>query len=434
MVFKLGIRREDKNKWERRTPLTPFHVKMLREKFEIETIIQPSAIRVFKDEEYKKAGAEINEDLSDASVVFAVKEIPINFFKPNKTYVFFSHTTKGQHYNMPMLKKMMSLECNLIDYEKITDEKNRRLVFFGRYAGLAGMVDTLWALGQRLKENRISNPFSEVKQTKNYHDLNEIKKHLMKISEKIKNKGFPKNLTPFVVGLAGYGNVSRGAQEIIDLFPVREINPSQLKEIYEKPSNKTVYKVVFKEKHLVEPIPPRREFDLNDYYNNPQSYRSVFEKYLPCISVFMNCIYWDDRYPRLITKKYLKNNFRDENSFHPLIIGDISADVNGAVEITEKTTDPGNPVFVYNPLNGKIKNGYLGTGVPVLAVDNLPCEIPRDSSIAFSEAIFPFVPHIMKADFNEDFEKLVLPPEVKKAVVLHQGKLTSGYEYMNKFL
>ncbi|MFW6122302.1 MAG: hypothetical protein ACOC80_15580, partial [Petrotogales bacterium] len=181
MRFKVGIRREDKNQWERRVPLIPEHVRKLKHNHNIKTVIQPSKIRVYSDEEYKKAGASVQEDLSNCSTIFAIKEIPMDFFEYGKTYIFFSHTIKGQKYNMPMLKKMMKLKCSLIDYEKIVDERGRRLVFFGRFAGHAGMVDTLWALGRRLNNNNVDTPLNNIKQTIHYQNLEEIKKHLEKI-------------------------------------------------------------------------------------------------------------------------------------------------------------------------------------------------------------------------------------------------------------
>ena len=152
MSIKIGIRKEDKNRWERRTPIIPKHVKILKNKYDIKTIVQPSKKRVYSEEKYKKNLAEIKADLSDCKVIFGVKEMPNDFFKKNRTYIFFSHTVKGQEYNMPMLKKMMDKKCNLIDYERIKDHKGRRLVFFGRYAGIAGMIDTLWALGKKLEQ------------------------------------------------------------------------------------------------------------------------------------------------------------------------------------------------------------------------------------------------------------------------------------------
>ena len=428
----IGIRREDKNEWEKRVPLIPKHLKDLKEQHDIDVVIQPSTIRVFPDEDYIKNGGVVKEDLSKCPVVFAVKEIPLDFFKKGKTYVFFAHVIKGQKHNMPMLKKMMNLKCNLIDYEKIADEQDRRLVFFGRYAGLAGMVDSLWAYGQRMQRLGNPTPFSEIKQATQYHDLNEIKSHLEKISNTIKQWGFPNTISPMVVGFAGYGHVSKGAQEILDILPIEEINPQDINSIYQNPSSNVIYKVVFREKDMVEPVAKDSDFDLQDYYSNPDKYRSIFEQYVPHLSILMNCVFWSDRYPRLITKKIMKKNFTNDTKLQ--VIGDISVDINGAIEFTQKVTTPGNPVFVYNPLKDELVDGFDGPGVAVIAVDNLPCEIPRESSKAFSQTLLEFIPHIAKADFSKDFDSLDIPQEIKKAVILHKGKLTPDYKYINKFL
>lgn len=435
MEIKMGIRREDKNRWERRTPLIPEHVEKLREEHGIQTIVQTSPIRVFLDEEYQDIGATVQEDISPCPVIFAIKEIPVDFLKPGKTYVFFSHTIKGQKYNMPMLRKMMDLGCTLIDYERIVDKNGRRLVFFGRFAGLAGMIDTLWAFGQRLLWEKVDTVFKEIKQTIYYNGLPDIRGHLVGVKRMIESHGFPEEITPMVVGFAGYGNVSKGAQEILDLLPVKEVQPGEIKSIYENPSNKCIYKVVFKEEHMAEPISPRDNFDLQDYYRNPGKYRGVFEKYIPYLSILMNCIYWDKQYPRLLTKKYLKNLYASHEHLHLKAIGDISVDINGAIEFTEKTTSPDNPVFLYDPINDTVHDGYKGNGVVVMTIDNLPCELPRESSQAFSEVLSRFVPEITKADFSvEDFDKLDLPFEIKNAVILYHGRLTPNYSYINRFL
>lgn len=431
MSFTFGIRREDKNKWERRVPIIPEHVKELKNIYDIETIIQPSKIRVFTDKEYESVGASVKENIS-SPVVFAVKEIPLDFLEPGKTYVFFSHIIKGQKHNMPMLKKMMELGCNLIDYEKITDEKGRRLVFFGRFAGLAGMIDTLWAFGQRMRWKGIKNLFTEIKRTIDYKDLDEAKDHLKKIGEKIKHVGLPDSLTPLVVGFAGYGNVSTGAQEILDILPVKEVAAKKVKTIKKLPSNKVIYKIVFKEEDMVEPISTEKEFDLQDYYNHPHLYHSVFHKYINQLTILMNCIYWDKQYPRLITKKYMKENYNCLTKLQ--VIGDISVDINGAIEFTEKTTTPDNPIFVYNHISEEIIDGCAGSGIVVTAVDNLPCEVPKESSQAFSDSLISYIPPIVKADFSVGFNQLNLPPEIKKAVILYHGKLTPNYTYINKFL
>ena len=435
MTSTLGIRREDKNRWERRVPLTPHDIQQLKEHYGIETIIQPSNIRVFSDKEFQRVGASVQDSLCPSSVIFAVKEIPLEVFEPKKTYVFFSHTIKGQSHNMPMLKKMMQMGCTLIDYERIVDQNGRRLVFFGRYAGLAGMVDTLWTFGQRVKWEGTSSPFQKIQQTIQYRNLADIQKHLMSVGKDITTKGLPPSLVPLVIGFAGYGNVSKGAQEILECFPVIEISPENLTSVVEHPSAHAVYKVVFKEEHMVEPLTPRAGFNLQEYYDHPENYTPVFEKYLPFLSIFMNCVFWSTRYPRFITKKYMKQSFETNKHLGPKVIGDISADVNGAVEFTEKTTSPDKPVFVYNPLTDTIQDGCTGEGVVVMAVDNLPCELPVESSESFSQTLLRFVPDIMNADFMvPQFDSLVLPPEIKNAVILYQGKLTPVYQYINKFL
>ena len=433
MNFRLGIRREDKNKWERRVPLVPQHIKDLKESHGIETIIQPSPIRVFPKEKYEIAGALVQEDLSLCQVVFAVKEIPIDFFESGKAYVFFSHTVKGQKYNMSMLKKMMDLGCTLIDYEKITDEHGRRLVFFGRFAGLAGMVDTLWAFGQRLKAKKIDMPLNEIKQTIHYKNhMEEIKEHFKKVGKEIEQQGIPESLTPLIVGFAGYGNVSKGAQEVLDILPIKEISPKEIKMVYENPSKNCIYKAIFKEEDMVKPISSDDDFDLQDYYNHPEKYQSIFDRYVPDLTILMNCIYWSNKYPRLITKNFVKNYAK--SNLRLQVIGDISIDINGAIEFTEKSTSPDNPVFAYNPSTDSISDGYEGEGIVVMGIDNLPCELPKESSQAFSESLLPFVPAIVKADFSVKFESLALPFEIKNAVILHRGKLTPNYQYINKFL
>ncbi len=435
MSATLGIRREDKNRFECRVPITPQHVAELKKKYGIETIVQPSRIRVFSEDDYRKVGAHIQDSLTPSSVVFAVKEIPLEVFERGKTYVFFSHTIKGQHHNMPMLKQMMDMGCTLIDYERIIDASGRRLVFFGRFAGLAGMVDTLWTFGRRLHWEQIGTPFNEIKQTIQYKDLEEIENHFTRIGSMIKTKGLPDSLTPLIIGFSGYGNVSSGAQEILDFLPVKEITPEEIEFVFSRPSNTMIYKVIFKEDHMVEPISPNKKFDLQEYYNHPEMYRATFEKYIPSLSILMNCIFWTERYPRLLTKKYMKRVFTRKEKSRLKVIGDISADVNGAVEFTEKTTSSDNPVFVYNPITDIIQDGYEGDGVVVMAVDNLPCELPRESSQSFSQTLLRFIPDIMKADFTiPDFEQLTLPPEIKNAVIVYQGKLTPNYRYINKFL
>lgn len=430
----IGIRREDKNEWERRVPLTPQAVKELKDRFGIRTIVQPSDLRIFKDEEYIQAGAEINEDLSEADTIFAVKEVPISYLDDGKTYVFFSHTIKGQEYNMNLLRSMIEKKVNLIDYERIVDNENRRLIFFGKYAGLAGMVETLHGIGLKLKLQGYDTPLQKIKQAFAYSSVEEAKNHISEIGIEIEEDGFPSELSPFVFGFAGYGNVSQGAQEVFDLLPYKIVSAEILDENYENFSadNFIFYKVILKEEDLV-----RRkegEFDLQEYYNNPELYVSRFTEYAEKLKVLVNCIYWTEKYPRLLTKDYLRDQAAITEYPNLRMIGDISCDIDGSIEITHKVTMPDNPSFTYFGQDDKYEDGISGKGVSVMAVDNLPCEFPRESSEAFSEVLLKFVSEIAEADFTAEFNSLILPDPIKKALILHKGELTEDYKYMESFI
>lgn len=435
MSIVIGIRHEDKYLMERRVPIVPKHIEWLVKHHNIDIVVQTSEKRVFKDEEFIKAGAKIAKDLKRCPIIFGVKEIPINTFEPNKTYIFFSHVIKGQKRNMPMLKKMMELKCNLIDYEKVVDEQNKRLIFFGKYAGLAGMINSLWALGLRLKYYGYSSKLLKIKQACHYHSLAEAKEDISAIGQLIAENGIPEELMPFTIGFTGYGNVSQGAQEICGLLPVKEITPEKLLSLKhrKKLPNNIIYKVIFKEEHLAEPIDPNQEFDLQDYYNHPEKYKGVFEKYIPHLSMLINCMYWDDRYPKIITKEYLKKLY-SKGRPKLNVIGDISCDINGSVECTVKPTVIEDPIFVYNPFTEQIAMGYEGEGILDMAVDILPSELPRDASLGFSDVLVNFVKPIAIADYDLPYEEIDLPKAIKKALILLNGELTPNYKYLDEHL
>ena len=425
----IGIRREDKNIWERRVPLIPKHIKKMKEEHSINFIVQPFERRTFSDDAYREAGAEINEDLSRCPIIMAVKEIPVKLLMPEKTYIYFSHTIKGQSYNMPMLKQLMKLKCTLIDYELISDSDGRRLVFFGKYAGLAGMVEALYGMGLRYKSLGYETPFLKIRQPYHYSDINEAKKEIKLIAEEISISGLPRELQPLVVGFTGYGNVSKGAQDIFNLLPNQILSPEELLTKSDYDQN-ILYKVVFKEEHMVEPADPSAKFKLKDYFKNPENYKSVFEKYIPKLSVVINAIYWNEKSPIFITKKYFKENRKTKLQ----VIADISCDINGSVEFTEKVTMPDSPAYVYDGNKDTITDGYEGEGVVNIAIDNLPTELPRDASIEFSRSLNPFIPGITAADLNLPFEECNFPPEIKKAVILYKGELTPGFQYLKEYL
>jgi saccharopine dehydrogenase (NAD+, L-lysine forming) len=431
----IGIRREDKYQWERRAPLTPAHVARLIRGAGLKVYVQPSTLRVFSDDAYREAGAIVQENLGPSDIIVGVKEIPVGFLESGKTYFFFSHTIKGQPYNMPLLKRMMEMGCQLIEYEKIVDDEGRRLVLFGRHAGLAGMIESLHALGKRLAAEGLEdakNPFIEIKQPYQYDNLEEARAHLQGIGARISREGLPALITPLVVGFLGYGNVSRGAREILDCLPAADLRPEMLHSLKEHArSNKTVYKVVFEEQDTVVPADASSPFSLEHYWQHPEAYRAAFSRYLPYLTVLINGIYWDERYPVLVSADDIKDLYGRRQPPALRVIGDITCDLEGSIAITRKATLPDQPCYVFDPTNDTIHDGVDNLKGPVvMAVDILPTEFPVEASTAFGEALLPFLPAVAAADAGESFADWNLPEPIKRAAILYRGKLTAPYRYL----
>lgn len=445
-VFKMpkviAIRREDKNKWEKRVAIVPESVKKLVG-MGVEVRVQPSETRIYSDSQYQAAGAVITDQIYDSDLVVGVKEMPLATFKEGGAYMFFSHTIKGQSHNMSMLRRLIDLKCTLIDFECITDANNRRLVFFGRYAGLAGMVDTFHALGQRYLAEGKNNLFSEIKMAHEYSAidngnsaLDNAKIAIEKLADHARANGFGAGDEPLVFGFAGYGNVSLGAQEIFDIFDHIEITPQELLELDLNTCDpKKLIKVVFKEEDTVAPKNEAVEFSKEDFFANPGNYRSIFAQYLPKMTGLLNCIFWHVQAPRLVTLDDCHRLFAPANTQNRLkVIGDLSCDIKGGIECTLRTTTPDAPSYVYDINKNDISIGYEGIGPVIMAVDNLPCELPRSASDEFSAALEPFLPELAKIDTRKSLESSALPAEIKRAIILWNGQLTSNFIFMRDYL
>ncbi|UCF10948.1 MAG: hypothetical protein JSW65_04245 [Candidatus Bipolaricaulota bacterium] len=418
--------------WERRVPLVPADVAALRADG-VDLVVQRSAKRAFTDEEYRDVGVPVVDVLDDRSRIIGLKEIPVEKIAYDTLYVFFSHTIKGQRHNMPMLARLMKRRCTLIDYERVVDGRGKRLIFFGNYAGLAGMIDALWALGQRLAVEGIESPFSELRQASQYADLEAAKAAVRRVGEAIARDGLPEALTPLTVGVAGYGNVSRGAQQILDLLPICELDPEELErgEALARAGRHAVAKVVFHEEHTVEPSEPGASFALQEFLDHPDRYRARFERYLPHLDVLMNCIYWTPEAPRLVTKAWVRDAGPDRRL---RVIGDISCDVEGAIEITVHATEPDRPVYVYDADGDRALPGVAGDGPVVLAVEILPSELPREASAYFSGILKQYVPAVAAADLEAPLEQCGLPPELIRATIVYRGELTAPYRDLERHL
>lgn len=434
----VAIRHEDKSSWERRAPLAPEHVRRLVEHHGVDVLVQTSPTRIFPDAAYLGAGARIVGDLRDCRTVLGVKEVDPNHFVAGSAYIFFAHVIKGQARNMPMLRTLMERRCQLFDYEKIVDDQNRRLIFFGPHAGMAGMIEVLWTLGQRFRVRGVDTPLEEVRRPYQYDGVAEAKEHLREIGEELKETGIPPELRPFVLGITGYGNVSRGAQLMLDALPVVARTPAQLLagDFGDAPLERTIFKVVFAEEHMVEPVAPDGHFELRDYYDHPEKYRGIFARYLPLLTALIHCSYWEPRYPRIVTRADVERLWTGAPRHRRLsdpklqVIGDISCDILGGVEITLRATDVDDPTFVYRPERGTEDADLAADGPAVMSIDHLPCELPADATQAFGDALVDFVPYAARADFSQPFDKLALPPELHRALIVHRGELTPAYGYL----
>jgi alpha-aminoadipic semialdehyde synthase len=433
---RLLIRAEDKNRWERRTPLVPEDLREIIDETGASAVVEKSDKRVFAEDQYAASGAGSCEGMADGDVILGVKEIPVEKILDNKTYVFFSHTVKGQKENMPLLQRIIDGGCTLIDYERITDEDGRRLIYFGPYAGQAGAIDILSLMGEHWAAAGIDTPFAAVRRAHRYESVNAACAQIREIGGRIQKNGLPRHLCPFTIGVLGYGNVSGGAQQIFDCLPTERIAADEINDWVGRGrgNRHTVYLTVFKEQDLVRPKADGAVFDLQEYYDHPDRYESRFDRFLPSFTLLVNAVYWEKRYPRFVTWSAL--NRLAESTTPPKLCGiaDISCDTCGSIECNIKSTDSDSPAYRVDPATGTVSNGHLGEGIVLLAVDNLPCELPRDSSAFFSSQLRPFVPGLLSADFDSSLEASGLPPEVKRAVIVYNGQLTGDYQYLNRYL
>jgi saccharopine dehydrogenase (NAD+, L-lysine forming) len=426
MMRKLLIRAEDKNRWERRAPIVPADLAEILEDTGAQAFVEKSDKRFFSEDQYAAAGAAGCEGMAEGDVILGVKEIPIEKLLDGKTYFFFSHTIKGQSDNMPLLQRIIDGGSTLIDYEKITDEKGRRLIYFGPFAGDAGAIDILSLMGEHWAGRGIDTPFVAVRRAHQYDSVEAAREHLTGIGRNIRRDGLPPELCPLTVGILGYGNVSKGAQQIFDCLPTERIAADEINDFVAggRGNRRTVYVTIFKEQDLVKSVDAGAAFDLQDYFDHPERYESRFERFLPSLTLLVNAVYWDERYPRFVTWAGLKR-LNETSRTHKLSgIADITCDTFGSIECNVKSTDSDMPAYRVDPITGTTQDGHLGEGIVLLAVDNLPCELPNDSSTFFSNQLKPFLPALLAADYGTTLEESGLPPELQRATIVYNGNLT----------
>ncbi|OMO67078.1 Saccharopine dehydrogenase / Homospermidine synthase [Corchorus capsularis] len=438
----VGILSESVNKWERRVPLTPSHCARLlhsgREKTGIARIIvQPSTKRIHHDSLYEDVGCEISDDLSQCGLILGIKQPKLDMILPDRAYAFFSHTHKAQKENMPLLDKILAERVSLYDYELIAGDHGKRLLAFGKFAGRAGIIDFLRGLGQRYLSLGYSTPFLSLGASYMYPSLAAAKAAVISVGEEIASQGLPSGICPLVFIFTGSGNVSLGAQEIFKLLPHTFFEPSRLPELFGKGKNvsshgrtsKRVYQVygcVVTSRDMVEHKDASKTFDKVDYYAHPEHYNPVFhEKIAPYASVIVNCMYWEQRFPRLLSTKQFQDLMKKGC---PLVgIADITCDIGGSIEFVNQTTTIDFPFFRYDPSTDSYHQDMEGNGIICSAVDILPTEFAKEASQHFGDILSKFVGSLAS---STDITKL--PAHLNRACITHQGALTSLYEYITR--
>ncbi len=399
IFMKFGIIKERKNPPDRRVVFSPEKLQEFQQQFPAATIVvESSDIRVFSDDAYLNAGFEVTTDLSDCDVLIGVKEVPIDALIPNKKYFFFSHTIKKQPYNRNLLKAVLEKNIQLYDHEVITDTKGNRLIGFGRYAGLVGAYNGFRALG--LRENTFQLPKAE-----NSADLQALIDQLNTIE-----------LPAIKILLTGSGKVAKGAKEILDAMHIKSVSMSDyLTTNFEVPVYCKIDVLEYNKRKDGLVLTNR------DFYNNPSDYESDFMRFAAVTDYFIAGHFFGDGSPFLFTKEDAK-----KDHFKIRLVADISCDIDGPVASTLRASTIADPVYGYDPATATEVNFKTPSAIAVMAVDNLPCELPKDASEGFGTL---FLEHVIPAFYNDDKEEVL-----DRAKMTSDGKLTKRYAYLQAYL
>nr|XP_054750867.1 alpha-aminoadipic semialdehyde synthase, mitochondrial-like [Lytechinus pictus] len=408
----MAIRREDYgSQWERRAPLNPLHVKSLVDQG-VKVLVQPSNRRAYPLQDYERSGAIIQEDINEASLIMGVKQVPIPRLIPSKTYCFFSHTIKAQTENMPMLDQLLEKNIRLLDYEKIVDENGKRMVAFGKFAGIAGMINILHGIGLRLLALGHHTPFIHIAAAHNYRNSSMARQAIRDAGYEISLGLMPKSVGPLTFVFMGSGNVSQGAKEMIDELPVEYVEPQDLKEVAQHGDTRKIYATVVNRKHhLVRK--DGGEFEAAEYDAYPDRYKSVFNEEIgPWASCIINGIFWDVKHPRFLTNMDTQTLLGPvavpPTSNEPgcptlphrlLAICDITADPGGSIEFMTECTTIESPFCLYDAdhRHQHFKSlRFSGDGVLVCSIDNMPAQLPREATDFFGGLLFPLVPELVR--------------------------------------
>jgi len=396
--MKIGIIREYKNPPDKRVVFSPKKCSEIVKIFpRIKFKVERSDIRCFSDYEYEKYGIELSEDLSDCDVLIGVKEVPIEKLIANKKYFFFSHTIKKQPYNKKLLQEIINKNIDLFDHETIVDKLNNRLIGFGYYAGVIGVYNGFRAYG--LKKNLFKMPKAiELKDRNHFDDL-------------IKKLEIPK----IKILLSGKGRVGSGAKEVLDFLRIRQVSVKDFIEIdFHEPVYVNVDVLDYNYSNSI-------ENSISNFYSYPEKFVSTFSKFFPVTDIYFAGHYHNPNAPKLITN----NNLKKKN-FNIDVIADISCDINGPIACTIRPSTIENPIYGFHKTKLVECDFHNPNSIAVMAVDNLPCELPRDSSEMFGDM---FLKYVIPSFFNDDKDDIL-----KNSQITSNGQLTLRFKYLLDYI
>jgi saccharopine dehydrogenase (NAD+, L-lysine forming) len=398
--MRLGIIREGKNPPDKRVPFTPKQAEEIGDLFPtVKVVCERSPIRCYQDEEYAKVGVELVDDMSSCDVLMGIKEVPVDTLIADKTYLFFSHTIKKQPYNKKLLQAVLQKKIRLIDYEVLRDRLGNRLVAFGRFAGIVGAYNGLWTYGKR------TNLFT-MRRAHECFDINDLKLELRKVK-----------LPPIKIILTGGGRVGKGSMETLDTAGIRKVNPH---DFLTKQFDEPVYVQLGSGDYHT-----RKEgghFIRDEFHKNPERYESHFLLYTKVADILMAGAYWNPKAPVLFTKEDMQ-----ATAFKIQVIADITCDINGSVPSTLRATSIDDPLFDYDPFTHSEKPALSNTKhITVMAIDNLPCELPRSASEEFGRDL---IDRILKPLFGEDSEGVI-----ERATIAQNGALSPHFGYLKDYV
>lgn len=400
--FKIGIIREEKIPQDKRVPFTPEQCAQIKREFpEIELVVQPCDWRSFTQAEYEAEGIIMQEDLNDCDLLMGIKEVPIDKLIENKTYVFFSHTIKKQVHNRKLLQTLIARKIKMIDYECLVDKHENRIIGFGRFAGIVGAYNGIMAYGRRYG-------LFDLKPAQLCHDKKEIFKELKNVS-----------LPNIKIVVTGGGRVANGACETMGAMGLRKVTPYEfLNYTFREP----VYVQLHSEDYYE--AKDKSPYSSWDFHHHPESYHCFFSdpnSFATVTDLLVHCTFWDPKADILFTKARMR-----DPDFRISVIADVTCDINGSIPSTTKSSTIADKFYGYDPISEKIVEPFKPSAITVMAVDNLPCELPRDASDGFGKHLLE---RVLASLVKDDPDGLI-----ERATITKDGSLMPRYEYLQDFL